>query len=249
MSRNFQSATAQLTHVVQLARAGIHSLEQLVDLLVAHLLAQVREDVAELADADEAREFLVEDLEAAASPAHLALKILDLGQGGVLATGAQEIAQVGESDTAVAALVEEGEGLLEVGALRLLVGHAASVDCVFCGWMEWLCAEECSDCDGASRSAAARECVDGVLLTVRCGDLAFAGSLADKRAVSARETEGESSCGGRRNVGWARRGPLVALHAGRCPCLRPPCRAVALRMYPLSSCRCSMTTIAALYDD
>lgn len=66
MSRNFQSATAQLTHVVQLARAGIHSLEQLVDLLVAHLLAQVREDVAELADADEAREFLVEDLEAAA---------------------------------------------------------------------------------------------------------------------------------------------------------------------------------------
>lgn len=110
--------------------------------------------------------------------AHLALKILDLGQGGVLATGAQEVAQVGEGDTAVAALVEEGEGLLEVGALRLLVGHAASVDCVFCGWMEWLCAEECSDCDGASRSAAARECVDGVLLTVRCGDLAFAGSLA-----------------------------------------------------------------------
>ena len=56
--------------------------------------------------------------------AHLALEVLDLCEGGVLAACSEEVAQVGECDTAVAALVEEGEGLLEVGALRLLVGHA-----------------------------------------------------------------------------------------------------------------------------
>lgn len=59
--------------------------------------------------------------------AHLALKVLDLCKGRVLAACSEEIAQVGKGDTAVAALVEEGEGLLEVGALRLLVGHAWSV--------------------------------------------------------------------------------------------------------------------------
>ena len=52
------------------------------------------------------------------------LKVTDLGEGGVLAACSEKVAQVGECDTAVAALVEEGEGLLEVGALRLLVGHA-----------------------------------------------------------------------------------------------------------------------------
>ena len=51
--------------------------------------------------------------------AHLALKVLDLCEGGVLAACSEEVAQVGERDTAVSALVEEGEGLLEVGALRL----------------------------------------------------------------------------------------------------------------------------------
>ena len=56
--------------------------------------------------------------------AHLALEVLDLCEGRVLAACSEEVAQVGECDTAVAALVEEGEGLLEVGALRLLVGHA-----------------------------------------------------------------------------------------------------------------------------
>lgn len=55
--------------------------------------------------------------------AHLSLEVLDLCQGGVLAACSQEVAQVAECDTAVAALVEEGEGLLEVCALRLLVGH------------------------------------------------------------------------------------------------------------------------------
>jgi len=56
--------------------------------------------------------------------AHLALKVLDLREGRVLTACSEEIAQVGECDTAVAALVEEGEGLLEVGALCLLIGHA-----------------------------------------------------------------------------------------------------------------------------
>ena len=54
------------TRVVDLARARVDGLEQLVDLLVRHLLAQVGEDVLELADADEARHVLVKDLEAAA---------------------------------------------------------------------------------------------------------------------------------------------------------------------------------------
>lgn len=55
-----------LTSVVDLARARVDSLEQLVDLLVGHLLAQIRQDVLELADADEACHVLVEDLESAA---------------------------------------------------------------------------------------------------------------------------------------------------------------------------------------
>ena len=55
-----------LTHVVQLARAGIHSLEQLIDLLIAHLLAQVRQNVAELSDSNKPGEFFIEYLETAA---------------------------------------------------------------------------------------------------------------------------------------------------------------------------------------
>jgi hypothetical protein len=54
------------THVVQLARAGIHSLQQLIHLLITHLLAQVRQNVPELSHANETREVLVEDLEPAA---------------------------------------------------------------------------------------------------------------------------------------------------------------------------------------
>ena len=161
--------SAQLTHVVQLARAGVHSLEELVNLVVAHLLSEVCEDVTELANADEPCELLVEHLETAAVlfrlagvaestravehaleavevdccvaksallhlvaiyvcgsltvSANLALEVLDLCEGGVLAACSEKVAQVGEGDTAVTALVEEGEGLLEVGALRLLVGH------------------------------------------------------------------------------------------------------------------------------
>jgi hypothetical protein len=56
----------QLTHVVQLARAGIHSLEQLIDLLIAHLLAQVRQNVAELSDSNKPGEFFIEYLETSA---------------------------------------------------------------------------------------------------------------------------------------------------------------------------------------
>lgn len=55
-----------LTSVVDLARAGVDSLEQLIDLLIGHLLAEVRQDVLELADANKARHVFVEDLEATA---------------------------------------------------------------------------------------------------------------------------------------------------------------------------------------
>lgn len=54
------------TSVVDLARAGVHSLEQLVDLLLSHLLAQVGQDVLELADANKARHVFIKHLEAAA---------------------------------------------------------------------------------------------------------------------------------------------------------------------------------------
>ena len=55
-----------LTHVIQLSTACVHSLQQLIHLVIAHLLAQVCEDVSELANANEACEVLVEDLETAA---------------------------------------------------------------------------------------------------------------------------------------------------------------------------------------
>lgn len=60
------TAGAVLTCVVDLSGARVDSLEQLVHLLIRHLLAQIRQDVLELADADEARHVLVEDLETAA---------------------------------------------------------------------------------------------------------------------------------------------------------------------------------------
>lgn len=55
--------------------------------------------------------------------AHLALEVLDLSKRRVLSACSEEVAQVGQGDAAVAALVEEGEGLLEVGALRLVIRH------------------------------------------------------------------------------------------------------------------------------
>lgn len=53
-------------HVVDLSAAGIDRLKQLIDLIIAHLLAQVCEDIAQLTDADEASHVLVEDLKATA---------------------------------------------------------------------------------------------------------------------------------------------------------------------------------------
>jgi hypothetical protein len=60
------SGNQELTSVANLAAARVHRLEQLVHLLVAHLLAQVGQDVSQLPDADEARHILVKHLEAAA---------------------------------------------------------------------------------------------------------------------------------------------------------------------------------------
>lgn len=60
-------------------------------------------------------------------PAHLALQVPDLGLGRVLAAGAQQVAEGVEVHAPGAALVEEGEGLLEVGALRLLAHRVISL--------------------------------------------------------------------------------------------------------------------------
>jgi len=54
------------THVVDLSTAGINSLEQLIHLIVTHLLAEIRQDIPELTDTDETSHLLVEDLESAA---------------------------------------------------------------------------------------------------------------------------------------------------------------------------------------
>ena len=65
-SLQFRSLFAPLTHVVDFAGAGVDRLEQLIDLIVGHLLAKIGKDVAQLADADEARHIFVKDLKAAA---------------------------------------------------------------------------------------------------------------------------------------------------------------------------------------
>lgn len=76
-----------LTSVVDLAGAGVDCLEQLVDLIVRHLLAQICQDVLELPDSDEARHILVKDLESTAvlvrfaGVAESARPVQDLGEG------------------------------------------------------------------------------------------------------------------------------------------------------------------------
>ena len=55
-----------LTGVVDLSRAGIHSLQEFVHLVIGHLLAEICENVLELTDANEACHVLVEDLETTA---------------------------------------------------------------------------------------------------------------------------------------------------------------------------------------
>jgi len=120
--------------VIDLAAAGVDRLEQLIDLLVAHLLAKVCEDVSQLSHANEARHILVKDLEAAAIFFWLAgvaepawavkdflkgieveittdtlLQISDFRQRRILAACAEEVTQLLERDASVAALVEKGE--------------------------------------------------------------------------------------------------------------------------------------------
>lgn len=53
-------------HVIDLSRARINRLEQLINLLIRHLLAQIGQDISQLAHANEARHILVEDLETTA---------------------------------------------------------------------------------------------------------------------------------------------------------------------------------------
>ena len=77
-----------LTPVVHLVIACINrALEKLINLLLAHLLAQICQDVLDLALADETRPVLVEDLEAAdvffdvEGFAEAAGAVEDLGEG------------------------------------------------------------------------------------------------------------------------------------------------------------------------
>lgn len=53
-------------HVIDLSAAGVDSLQQFINLFIAHLFSQVRKDVSELADSDETCHVFVEYLKAAA---------------------------------------------------------------------------------------------------------------------------------------------------------------------------------------
>jgi hypothetical protein len=53
------------THIVDLTRTRIHRLEQLINLLIAHLLAQICQNVPQLSYTNEARHILIEHLKAA----------------------------------------------------------------------------------------------------------------------------------------------------------------------------------------
>lgn len=57
---------ADQVHIVDLAGTCVDSLEELIHLVIAHLFAEIREDVSQLPNADEAGHVLVEDLETAA---------------------------------------------------------------------------------------------------------------------------------------------------------------------------------------
>lgn len=63
--RGDSNAPYKLTNVVKLPTARIHSLQQLINFIIAHFLAQVRQDISELSHADETRQILVEHLETA----------------------------------------------------------------------------------------------------------------------------------------------------------------------------------------
>lgn len=65
-SSSVRQDSADQLGVINLTRAGIDRLQQLIHLVLGHLLAQVGQDVLELTDADKAGHVLVEDLEAAA---------------------------------------------------------------------------------------------------------------------------------------------------------------------------------------
>jgi len=55
-----------ITHVVDLSTAGVNGLEQLIHLVIAHLLAKICEDVSKLTNTDKSGHLLVEDLETTA---------------------------------------------------------------------------------------------------------------------------------------------------------------------------------------
>ena len=65
-TRSIRKYSLNHIHIIQLSTARIHRLEQLIHLLITHLLAQICKDIPELSHADEARQVLIEHLEASA---------------------------------------------------------------------------------------------------------------------------------------------------------------------------------------
>lgn len=125
-------------NVVNIAVArNVNSLEQLVYLAIAQLLAQRRQNVSKLTDTDISSLVLVKDLESANVVLWLAkrlesvgavndlgkgvkveiareraLQLVDLAKCRVLANGTQQIAEGLRGNATSAALVEEGESVL-----------------------------------------------------------------------------------------------------------------------------------------
>jgi len=66
MTRKKKEKKKKNTCIIDLARAGVYSLEQFVHFFLGHLLAQVCQDIFQLADTNEACHVLIKHLETSA---------------------------------------------------------------------------------------------------------------------------------------------------------------------------------------
>jgi len=64
------------THVIDLARTCIHRLEQFIDFLIAHLLTQICQYVAQLPNSNESRHILIKHLKTAT----VVLRVIEIAE-------------------------------------------------------------------------------------------------------------------------------------------------------------------------
>lgn len=115
-SRSISTDRPDELHIIDLSRARIHRLEQLVNLFIRHLLAQIRQDVPQLAHANEARHILVEDLE----PAAVVRRVVEVAEPARAVEDAAKGVEINCKQSCVSALfsaVEPSARALSKGAL------------------------------------------------------------------------------------------------------------------------------------